>query len=346
VALRRRTWLLLGIGASILVGLPLTYFVLLAIYFNEDASCANCRTFTWHMCLKPYADAHDGWFPRGGSRPLDALGLSVQDCDCVHFFTSHNGSTKAEQHWRACGTLSEETCLYRYNEGLRLDDPHDMILLYSREPTRWADSFSKEDEPGRASLILEGRWEWMPEAEFQQRQAATLAFLGRRQAELRAGRALADRVRLVLEVTKSGPAEWLCRVHLENRGAEAVTLRVSQPLTLLGIGGQLDPADAEISLHPGATYPFTGTLGIKAMSRKYLSGDEIYDSRLVPVDAPEKRPDAARTPPDPEEVNAVAPGACWWWVRAEALVTVSQGPDASVPWYLVSEPVRIPATMP
>ena len=339
MALRRRTWLLLGIVASILAAPPLTYFVLLAIFVNEDASCANCRTFTWYMCLKPYADAHDGWFPRGGSRPLDALGLSVRDWDWVDFFTSHNGFTKAEQHWRACGTLSEETCLYRYNEGLRPDDPHDMILLYSREPTRWDNIFRKEDEPGRASLILDGRWDWMPEAEFQQRQAATLAFLGRRQAELRAGRALADRVRLVLEVTKSGPAEWLCRVHLENRGAEAVTLRVSQPLTLLGIGGQLDPGDAEISLHPGAAYPFTGTLGIKAMSRKY--GDKIYSSRLVPVDAPEKRPDAAWTPPDLVQVNAVAPLVCWW-VRAESLVTVSQGPGACVRWYLVSEPVRIP----
>lgn len=339
MALRRRTWLLLGIGASILAGLPLTYFVLLAIYVNEDASCANCRTFTWYVCLKPYADAHDGWFPRGGSGPLDALGLSVQDCDCVHFFTSHNGSMKAEQQWSFCGTLSAETCLYGYNEGLRLDDPHDMILLFSREPTRWANSYRKEDEPGRASLILEGRWEWMPEAEFQQRQAATLAFLGRRQAELRAGRALADRVRLVLKVTKSGPAEWLCRVHLENRGAEAATFRVSQPVTLLGIGGQLAPADADISLQPGAAYPFTGTLGIKAMSRKY--GDEIYYSRLVPVDESGKRPDAARTPPDPEEVNAVAPDACWW-VRSEALVTVLPVPGASVPWYLVSEPVRIP----
>jgi hypothetical protein len=331
--------LLLGIGASILAGLPLTYFVLLAIYVNEDASCANCRTFTWHVCLRPYADAHDGWFPRGGSDLLDTLGLSVQDCDCVHFFTSHNGSMKAEEHWRFSGTLSEETCLYRYNEGLRLDDPHRMILLYSREPTRWANSYRKEDEPGRASLTLTGFWEWMPEAEFQQRQAATLAFLEGRQAELRASRALADRVRLVLEAIEAGPAEWLCRVHLENRGAEAVTLRVLQPLTLLGIGGQLDPGDAEISLHPGAAYPFTGTLAIKAMGWKY--GDEIYNSWLVPVDAPEKRPDAAWTPPDQVQVNAVAPYACWW-VRAEALVTVSQGPGASVRWYLVSEPVRIP----
>ena len=339
MALRRRTWWLLGIGASILAGPVLAYLVFLAIFFNEDASCANCRSFTWYCCLKPYADTHDGWFPRGGSRPLDALGLSVLDVDSVHFFTSHNGDTKARQHWEACGMLSEETCLYRYNEGLRLGDPPDMILLYSREPTRWECSHHKKDEPGRAVLILESYWVWLPEAEFQQRQAATLAFLEKRQADLRAGRALADRLGLVLEVTRSGPPEWRCRVRLENRGAEAVTLRLWQPLTLLGIGGRLDLGDAEITLDPGTAYPFAGTLDIKAMSDTY--DNVISNSRLVPADAPEKGPDAARTPPGPERVNAVASYACWW-VRAESGVTVTQGRGASVPWYLVSEPVRVP----
>lgn len=84
-----------------------------------------------------------------------------------------------ESAWEKNKTFDPEFCCYRYVEGLRADDPPDLVLLYFQEPTYWECSKHKQRELGRP-VCLVGTvqvWEFLPEAEFQRRLAQTAAFV-------------------------------------------------------------------------------------------------------------------------------------------------------------------------
>ena len=142
-------------------------------YYNPYASCANCRSFVKYY-LQDYAEEHDGWFPRGGKTPLDSLGRCVTKAMDTFFFTSHALQKEAIAYWERHHTLSEEVSCYRYNEGLRLDDPCDLIVMYYYKPTRWRHSYQKTNHMGRPVLLGFDYWTFLPEEEFQRRQRQTL----------------------------------------------------------------------------------------------------------------------------------------------------------------------------
>jgi hypothetical protein len=129
--------------------------------------------------LEEYTQQHDGWYPRGGQTPLDSLAMCVRSTKDVGQFTSHALNKKHWKHWNDHRTFSPKFCCYRYNEGLRKDDPPGLILLYYCEPTRWECNEHKKDIVGRpVSFHPPGHsWDFIPEAEFQQKQRQTIDFL-------------------------------------------------------------------------------------------------------------------------------------------------------------------------
>ena len=124
------------------------------VFKNYEASCANCRNFIkWN--LLHYGKENDGWYPISGSTPLDSLAKCIKDEEDVRFFTSHAWAGDLKAHWRKHKTLSPEFTCYRYNEGLREDDPADLIVLYYYKPTRWECSQHKMKETGRPVMFLD-----------------------------------------------------------------------------------------------------------------------------------------------------------------------------------------------
>jgi len=175
---QRPRWPLRSLTAAILIaaGVPLT-----CLYWRSRAadaeSCANCRSFI-RGALAEYGAAHGGWFPAGGKDEWDSMAKCVVDEGMVHLFTSHALARRAEAHWRANRSLSEEVCCYRYNEGLRDDDPPNLVLVYFGTPTRWECSSHYVGKLGRPCLLTGAlTWEWKDEEELQKLQAQTRASL-------------------------------------------------------------------------------------------------------------------------------------------------------------------------
>lgn len=146
---------------------------------RRTESCANCRSFLKFM-LPLYAGENGGWFPRGGATPLDSLALLAKERHDVHHFTSHAWSPMLEAHWEKHRTFTPEFTSYRYNEGLREDDPFDLLLLYFHRPTFYecGEPSHRQKALGRPVLTVPGfSWEFLPEGEFQKRQSNTVAYL-------------------------------------------------------------------------------------------------------------------------------------------------------------------------
>lgn len=156
-------------------------------FIQPASSCANCRSFI-HWQLNEYAEANGGWYPKGGKDPLDSLAKCVGKDTDVHHFTSHKQAQPLATHWEKHKTFSADLCCYRYVEGLRTDDPGGLVLLYHWEPTRWECSLHKMKVVGRAvSFHPPGHtWEFLPEKQFQEKLAHTLAYL-REQGRIPAG---------------------------------------------------------------------------------------------------------------------------------------------------------------
>jgi hypothetical protein len=162
-----------------------------AYYFfvrhNPAASCVGCRAFV-RLQLDIYGMKHDGWYPKDAGSPMRSLALAIADetereqKSLVHVFTSHALTRKAEAYYAEHRTFHEDYSCYRYNEGLKSTDDRDMILVYYFEPTRWEDISPRRRANfiGRNVLTAQCAWEFIPEAEFQRRQAATLALLATR----------------------------------------------------------------------------------------------------------------------------------------------------------------------
>jgi len=130
--------------------------------------------------LELYTEEHDGWYPRGGATPLDSLVAAItsgQGGETVHLVTSHALAPRAEACYRETGRLTPDLSCYRYNPGLRADDPPGLVVVYYAWPTRWASRFRRVDEVGRAALLHRQRWTFLSEEDFAAAQERTRAAL-------------------------------------------------------------------------------------------------------------------------------------------------------------------------
>jgi len=146
---------------------------------NDSARCVGCGCFISSSLDQFLMDADDGWLPRGGTTPADSLSVLVKWSGHAAVFTSHSLTPKLEKYFREHGTMHYDYMCYRYNEGLRADDPEDLIIMYYYKPTRWENSHRKRDFVGRPIMTFTTRsaWDFIPEAEFQRRQNETEEYL-------------------------------------------------------------------------------------------------------------------------------------------------------------------------
>ncbi len=146
---------------------------------NSYAQCLNCRSFVFSF-FQDFAGKHDGWYPRGGSDPLDSLaqglGTSAEAVMHLNIFTSHAQLGDLWLNWAKHHALSSEAMSYRYVDGLRFDDGQ-RVLLYYDHPSHWAAIDNKFPFLGRAVMDTSGNWDFVEESEFQKQLAATQAFL-------------------------------------------------------------------------------------------------------------------------------------------------------------------------
>lgn len=123
----------------------------------------------------------DGWLPRGGANPADSLAQLSPffPAGGSHHLTSHALAPKLYQYWKEHGTFTYDYMCYRYNEGLRTDDPSDLIVMYYYKPSHWENNQKKQDFVGRPimTLRLSPAWDFISEAEFQKRQKETEEYL-------------------------------------------------------------------------------------------------------------------------------------------------------------------------
>ena len=171
---RNRTILFIILGATI-VGL--SAYAYLQTTQNNSASCANCRSFIPGALEMYFDETQEEWHPRGGATPAASLNVLTKWLKGPHHFTSHALAGDLGAYHHQHGTLTYEFMCYRYNEGLRRDDPDSLIVMYYIKPTRWECNQHKGDFLGRNVLHTAGGWSFIPEDEFQKQQRLTLQFL-------------------------------------------------------------------------------------------------------------------------------------------------------------------------
>ena len=157
--------------------------------------------------LDRYAIEHSEEYPVSEKGEIDALSrfVDVPDDDlATHYFATYTTRADQQRHFEEHGTLSADLCPYRYVQGLRATDPRDLVMLYSKAPTRWSNHVRPERTTGWVVLGPTSHYEghgadWEDTAAFRARLATTLRFLAEEerplwQATTAAHRELLDRL--------------------------------------------------------------------------------------------------------------------------------------------------------
>ena len=127
----------------------------------------------------------DGWFGIAESE-IEAMSLMVKSGPPGVFATF--GTTHAQaEYFKTHGVLSDELCPFRYVQGLRNDDPEDLIVMYRKTKTRWKKKYKLQ--PDAKWLVMgprcDGYWGyeggWVDTSEFKRRLKKTLEFLEQNQ---------------------------------------------------------------------------------------------------------------------------------------------------------------------
>ena len=107
-----------------------------AIWFKTTYpfGVSHCCWKTLQSALRAYADAHDGWFPHGGTSPEASFSMLCSNEPAL--LSSVHGKTiseeTAQKEWAANGRLDSETCGWHYVEGLNTNDAGDIAVLWDK----------------------------------------------------------------------------------------------------------------------------------------------------------------------------------------------------------------------
>jgi len=235
--------------------------------YNDAASCANCRK-QFMMAMFLYAGANDGWYPAGGTNEWDSLAKCIPAYAIARVTTSHKLAPAAMRCWSSNQTLTAEVCCYHYNEGLRRDDPNDLILMYYKEPTLWECNQHRMKELGRP-VLSDSTWEFLPEAEFQRRQSNTVAFLAVRDVPAKREEHLVKGLQLTASLLPSGTNDAGPRVRIEliNHGPKSVGVFLAEKPVFVVVASSGD-SESEISCPAGK---FTQSIGMGSPARAKLA---------------------------------------------------------------------------
>ena len=142
----------------------------------------GCSHFVMTYWFKGFADLNEGWFPKGKATPFDSLAelkrANPNRFPCSHFANHAGMGGLLIKTWQKKETFTENSTCYRYNEGLRIDDPRGLIVLYYFKPSYWQYDSFKGEASGRSLFYIDSSHiDFLPESEFQKRQEATLKFI-------------------------------------------------------------------------------------------------------------------------------------------------------------------------
>lgn len=230
-------------------------------FSNQHASCLNCR-HQFVMALRQHlSSTGDKWLPRGGKTPADSLAQFYSDQYLAKCFTSHALSGKLYEYYKKHGTLTYDFMCYRYNEGLSIDDPQELIVFYFHKPTRWSSWGRKEGFLGRPVMTLDisPAWEFLPEQEFQKRQAATLEYMRERAARQPDEDAIRESLLLLVDVESLRTNVFRFTAKMTNRGDEVVSVHFRDNGSLGGsaLFDQFEDRP-DLNLSPGEAFRFPG----------------------------------------------------------------------------------------
>ncbi|MBI3096849.1 MAG: hypothetical protein HYY93_01185 [Planctomycetes bacterium] len=234
-----------------------------------EQSCFNCRNFT-HFAFDQYASSHEGWYPRGGRDEWDSLARAFENEHDVHFFTSHVLARAAEAHWQSTRSLTEDLCCYRYNEGLREDDPAGLILMYYASAGDWECCCKRAGRRGRVCWRVNGsgtewRWQFLNEDEFQRVQAQTLSYLAGRRTVRERENLLLHELRFVLDRSPLEDGGCELKARIVNEGAVALSITALDRCTTqsregggFSSSGIFSIDSSSFTLEPGASRALEG----------------------------------------------------------------------------------------
>jgi hypothetical protein len=99
-------------------------------YPYGDRSCMMPCTM---MELRYYADANDGWFPRGSSNGVDCLRLMYPRYLGANSLAGISGDQQKVKEYLETGRpLDESVCSWVYWPGFRTDDPPELAIIWER----------------------------------------------------------------------------------------------------------------------------------------------------------------------------------------------------------------------
>jgi len=250
-------------------------------FSNNEAFCHNCSSFL-NWAIQLYADDHDGWYPQGRASPLDSLVTLIGDYDLrIEQLTCHAFAGDLQRYFQEHDAISPEFCCYRYNQGLRKEDPDDLIVLYYFKPTVWESHSKKGRQLGRQILTpADWGWKFIPETAFQERQRKTDAFLQERIRRAHDTDLVTSNLILTVTCTNLAVHSYRFLAKIENDGTNDATVVLLEPGHLIRWEDHsrdpcfLEEANAQIILAPGDRHFFPGWYELTVE-------DEVRDGKLL-----------------------------------------------------------------
>ena len=146
------------------------------LFNSVNPICTMCTS----MAVQMYSD--DDWFPVANSE-IEAMSMMV--CSGTTNFTTPDAKEDQYRHFKDQGVLSAEYNPFRYVQGLKKDDPPDLIVMYVKKMTHWRtkrDSYEETPKwlvmgPHVESSYWAYEGGWIDTAEFTRRLRKTLDFL-------------------------------------------------------------------------------------------------------------------------------------------------------------------------
>ena len=151
--------------------------------------CEMCTMFIDGMYLRyKERQGKTTWYPQHPEGECAALGLIITDENEAHMFGRYSTEAQQAQHYKIHGAISPALNPWRYIQGLKEDDPRDLVLMYSKQRTHWRWHGLHDGYCDQTAWIVRpvfdygGHWGdrdecWLNTAQLRERLEKTLEFL-------------------------------------------------------------------------------------------------------------------------------------------------------------------------
>ncbi len=129
----RRRFVIVALSLLVLFVGSLTYFA--RTYLPRyPHGWSHCCDKSLNSTLRSYAEAHDGWFPKGEESPEASLSLLYRlEPNILEALRGKTIPSETVQTiLEGGGLLGPSTCGWHYVEGLRMDDDRELALFWDK----------------------------------------------------------------------------------------------------------------------------------------------------------------------------------------------------------------------